>query len=257
MFTGKSPSNVLRQVFVRFRTFMTAVYKNFESFLGINKRADLNPEIVAVMDRLVATQEAIDQVQRQRNLEMLITPEMATKMGIPFKEYAEMQQSHQEATEAAINELEQKTIKDLAWYRNLRNKHIAAFNAQAKRVRQGIKEKAAEEVADMPVYQAIAYLRQPVEKTPKIKRDPNVVDTNVDTLLEAIAKMGGIDADEIASTWGIDQPESYKVNVGRVKKVARKGGLSIETVAERLAEYGYLEKDEYDRFDTRQLKDLS
>lgn len=256
MFTGKSPSNALRQVFARFRTFMTAVYKNLGRFLGINPRADLNPEITAVMDRLVATQDAIEEVQRQRNLEMLITPEMATELGIPFKEYDEMRQAHEEATEAAINELEQKTIKDLAWYRNLRNKHVAAFSSQAKRVRQQMREIAAAEVANMPVYEAIAYLRQPVEKVTKTPRNPNVVDTATDNLLEAIAKYGGIDAAEIESTWGIDQPESYKVNVGRVKKVARKGGLSIETVAERLAEDGYLQKDQYGQYDTRELEDL-
>lgn len=256
MFTGKSPSNALREVFARFRTFMTAVYKNMARFMGINPRADLNPEITAVMDRLVATQDAIEEVQRQRNLEMLITPEMATELGIPFKEYDEMRQDHEAATEAAINELEQKTIKDLAWYRNLRNKHVAAFNSQAKRVRQQMREIAAKEVAEMPVYQAIAYLRQPVEKAPKVARNSTVVDTAVDNLLEAIAKYGGIDADEIAATWGTDKPESYKVNVGRVKKVARKGGLSIETVAERLAEDGYLQKDQYGQFDTRELEDL-
>lgn len=256
MFTGKSPSNALREVFARFRTFMTAVYKNMARFMGINPRADLNPEITAVMDRLVATQDAIEEVQRQRNLEMLITPEMATELGIPFKEYDEMRQDHEAATEAAINELEQKTIKDLAWYRNLRNKHVSAFNSQAKRVRQQMRELAAKEVAEMPVYQAIAYLRQPVEKVAKTPKNPNVVDTAVDNLLEAIAKYGGIDADEIAATWGTDKPESYKVNVGRVKKVARKGGLSIESVAERLAEDGYLQKDQYGQFDTRELEDL-
>lgn len=256
MFTGKAPSNALRTVFARFRSFMAAVYKNMGRFLGINQRADLNPEITAVMDRMLATQEAIEQVQRQRSLEMMLTPEMATQMGIPFKEFDEMQQSHLEATEAAINELEQKTIKDLAWYRNLRNKHMKAFSGHAKRIRQNIRESVAKEVAQEPVYQAIAFLRQPVEKAPKVKRDPNVVDTARDNLLEAIAKMGGIDAAEIESTWGIDQPESYKVNVGRVKKVARKGGLSIETVAERLAEYGYIDKDENGKFDTRQLEDI-
>lgn len=256
MFTGKAPSNKLRQVFSRFRSFMAAVYKNMQRFMGINKRADLNPEISAVMDRMVATQEAIDQIQSQRNLDMVITPEMAKDMGIPDDEYKAMQQAHEDATEMAINELEQKTIKDLGWYRNLRNKHMNAFVSQAKRIRQRIREDVAEVVAEMPVYQAIAFLKQPVEKPAKVIRNPNVVDNTRDNLLEAIAKMGGIDADEIGSTWGIDQPESYKVNVGRVKKVARKGGLSIETVAERLAEYRYLDTDEYGRFDTRQLEDL-
>ena len=256
LFTGKAPSNELRKVFAKFRTFMAAVYRNIEKFLGIQTRAELNPEIRDVMDRMLATQDAIEQVQRQRNLEFIIAQEDAMRMGISPKEYLELVEAHNEATEQAVNELEQKTISDLARYRNIRAKNMKAFSEQQKRVRQQVREEAAKEVAQLPVYQAIAFLRQPVERPEKVKRDPNVVDPKVDTLLEAIAKMGGIDAKEIESTWGTDKPESYKVNVGRVKKVARKDGLSIETVAERLAEDGYLSVDDHGKFDTRELEDL-
>lgn len=256
LFTGKAPSNELRKVFAKFRTFMAAVYRNIEKFLGIQTRAELNPEIRDVMDRMLATQDAIEQVQRQRNLEFIIAQEDAMRMGISPKEYLELVEAHNEATEQAVNELEQKTISDLARYRNIRAKNMKAFSEQQKRVRQQVREEAAKEVAQIPVYQAIAFLRQPVERPEKVKRDPNVVDPKVDTLLEAIAKMGGIDAKEIESTWGTDKPESYKVNVGRVKKVARKDGLSIETVAERLAEDGYLSVDDHGKFDTRELEDL-
>lgn len=256
LFTGKAPSNELRKVFAKLRTFMAAVYRNIEKFLGIQTRAELNPEIRDVMDRMLATQDAIEQVQRQRNLEFIIAQEDAMRMGISPKEYLELVEAHNEATEQAVNELEQKTISDLARYRNIRAKNMKAFSEQQKRVRQQVREEAAKEVAQLPVYQAIAFLRQPVERPEKVKRDPNVVDPKVDTLLEAIAKMGGIDAKEIESTWGTDKPESYKVNVGRVKKVARKDGLSIETVAERLAEDGYLSVDDHGKFDTRELEDL-
>lgn len=256
MFTGKAPSNSLRQVFARFRSFMTAVYRSMSNFMGGNERADLNPEITAVMDRMLATEDAILEVQRQRNLEMLMTEEMARDLGISDEDYAAMKQTHEDATEAAINELEQKTIKDLAWYRNLRSKHIAAFTAQAKRVRNQIRESMAAEVAKMPVYQALAFLRQPVEKEVGVKRDANVVDPARDNLLEAITKMGGIDAVAIAERWGVDEPESYKFNVGRIKKLARKGGMAIDDAGEKLAELGYLPTDEYGRFDDRAFEDL-
>lgn len=256
MFTGKAPSNELRKVFSRFRSFMASVYGNIQKFLGVQSRADLNPEIRDVMDRMLASQEAIEQVQKQRNLEFSLTEEQATQMGISPKDYLIMVDEHKEATEKAINELEQRTLKDLARYRTLRNKHVKAFSEQQKRVRQQTREKVAEEVAQMPVYQALAFLRQPVERPEKVKRDPNVVDPKVDTLLEAIAKMGGINSKEIESTWGIDQPESYKANVGRVKKISRKDGLSIETVAERLASDGYLKTDENGKLDIHEFENL-
>lgn len=256
MFTGKSPSNELRKVFARFRSFMAAVYSNIKNFLSTQKRAELNPEIRDIMDRMLATQEAIEQVQRQRNLELAITQEQAMQMGISPKDYLIMVDENKEATEQAINELEQKTLKDLARYRTLRNKHVKAFSEQQKRVRQQVREKVAEEVAAEPVYQALSFLRQPVERVEKAKRDPNKVDDAVDTLLEAVAKLGGINSKEIESTWGTDLPESYKVNVGRVKKIARKDGASIETVAAQLAEHGYLSTDEYGRYDTHEFENL-
>ena len=256
MFTGKAPSNELRKVFSRFRSFMASVYGNIQKFLGVQSRADLNPEIRDVMDRMLASQEAIEQVQKQRNLEFALTEEQATQMGISPKDYLIMVDEHKEATEKAINELEQRTLKDLARYRTLRNKHVKAFSEQQKRVRQQTREKVAEEVAQMPVYQALAFLRQPIERHEKVKRDPNVVDPKIDTLLEAIAKMGGINSKEIEATWGVDQPESYKANVGRVKKIARKDGLSIETVAERLASDGYLKTDENGKLDIHEFENL-
>lgn len=255
MFTGQAPSNALRKVFASFRNFMTAVYSNIEKFLGLRTRADLNPEIRDVMDRMLASQEAIDQVQKQRNLEFSITREQATRLGISPKDYLILEDEHNEATAQAVSELERKTLRDLARYRTLRNKSIKAFSEQQKKIRQQVRERVAKEVANEPVYQAIAYLRQPTEPEPRLKRDPTKVDPQFDTLLDAIAKMGGIDADEISSTWGTDQPESYKVSVGKVKKVARKKGLSIETVAERLADDGYLSTDENGKFDTRELED--
>lgn len=255
MFEGKSPSNELRKVFASFRVFMTTVYSNIQKFLGLRTKADLNPEIRDVMDRMLASQEAIEQVQRQRNLEFSLTEEQATKMGISPKDYLIMKEENQEATEQSINDLEQKTMKDLARFRTIKAGHLKTFSLQQKRVRQQVREQVAEEVAQEPVYQAIAYLRQPTEKEQRIKRDPNKVDPEFDTMLDAIAKMGGINADEISKTWGTDKPESYKVSVGRTKKVARKDGLSIETVAERLAEDGYLSTDEHGKFDTNELED--
>lgn len=256
LFTGKAPSNELRKVFARFRSFMASVYKNIEKFLGIRGRSDLNPEIRDVMDRMLATQDAIEQVQRQRNLEFAIAQDQAMALGISPKDYLDLVEDHKAATEQAINELERNTLKDLARYRSLRSKHVKAFSEQQKRVRQQVRERVAEEVAKEPVYQVLAFLRQPVEREKPTPKNPKVIDPKTDTLLEAIAKMGGIDAKEIEATWGTDQPESYKVNVGRVKKVARKDGLSIETVAERLADYGYLSTDQHGKFDTRELEDL-
>lgn len=257
VFTGKAPSTDLKQVFNRFRQFMIAVYRNVEKFLGINDRAELNPDITGVMDRMLASESAIKEAQAAANLEMLIQQDDAMRLGILPKEYDEMRQDHEVATELAINTLEQKTLQNLSWYQKQKSKYLRTLQREANKKRESVKQEIAKDVAQEPIYQAMMFLRQPLDKVEK--RDLNNVQPERDTLFEAIAKLGGLDSSEIESTWGIDQPAKIKSGIGN-KHVARSSkskvkGLSIEEMSERLAELGYLTKDENGKFDSRELED--
>ncbi|MEX5367399.1 GNAT family N-acetyltransferase [Acinetobacter haemolyticus] len=257
VFTGKAPSTDLKQVFNRFRQFMIAVYRNVEKFLGINDRAELNPDITGVMDRMLASESAIKEAQAAANLEMLIHQDDAMRLGIRPKEYDEMRQDHEVATELAINTLEQKTLQNLSWYQKQKTKYLRTLQREANKKRESVKQEIAKDVAQEPIYQAMMFLRQPLDKVEK--RDINNVQPERDTLFEAIAKLGGLDSVEIESTWGVDQPAKIKSGIGN-KPVARSAkskvkGLSIEEMSERLAELGYLTKDENGKFDSRELED--
>lgn len=257
VFTGKAPSIDLKQVFNRFRQFMIAVYRNVEKFLGINDRAELNSDITGVMDRMLATDSAIKEAEAAYNLEMLINQDDAMRMGISPKDYDEMRQDHEIATELAINTLEQKTLQNLSWYQKQRTKYMRTLQREANKKREAVRKEIAKDVQQEPIYQAMAFLRQPLD--PKIKSDPKKVQPEQDTLFEAIAKLGGLDAEQVESTWGIDQPASIKSGVGNQPVVrsskSKLKGLSIEEMAERLAEFGYLAKDENGKFDARELED--
>lgn len=257
VFTGKAPSIDLKQVFNRFRQFMIAVYRNVEKFLGINDRAELSSDITGVMDRMLASESAIKEAQAAANLEMLISQDDAMRLGIGPKDYDEMRQDHEVATEFAINTLEQKTLQNLSWYQKQKTKYIRTLQREANKKRESVKKEIAKDVAQEPIYQAMMFLRQPLDKVEK--RDLNNVQPERDTLFEAIAKLGGLDSAEIESTWGIDQAASIKSGIGN-KPVARSAkskikGLSIEEMSERLAEFGYIAKDENGKYDTRELED--
>lgn len=257
VFTGKAPSIDLKQVFNRFRQFMIAVYRNVEKFLGINDRAELSSDITGVMDRMLASESAIKEAQAAANLEMLIRQDDAMRLGIGPKDYDEMRQDHEVATELAINTLEQKTLQNLSWYQKQKTKYMRTLQREANKKRESVKKEIAKDVAQEPIYQAMMFLRQPLDKVEK--RDLNNVQPERDTLFEAIAKLGGLDSAEIESTWGIDQAASIKSGIGN-KPVARSAkskikGLSIEEMSERLAEFGYIAKDENGKYDTRELED--
>ncbi|EPA9107515.1 GNAT family N-acetyltransferase [Acinetobacter nosocomialis] len=257
VFTGKAPSAALKQVFNRFRQFMIAVYRNIEKFMGINDRAELNSDITGVMDRMLASSSAIAEAQAASNLEMLIHQDDAMRLGISPKDYDEMRQDHEIATELSINTLEQKSLRNMVWYQKQKSKYLKTLQKEADKKRAAVREDMAKEIAQEPVYQAMAFLRQPLD--PVVKRDSTKVEPERDNLFEAIAKFGGLDANEVESTWGIDEAAKTKSGIGN-KPVVRSSkskvkGLSIESMAEKLSEEGYLTLDEHGKFDTRELED--
>lgn len=257
VFTGKAPSAALKQVFNRFRQFMIAVYRNIEKFMGINDRAELNADITGVMDRMLASSSAIAEAQAASNLEMLIHQDDAMRLGISPKDYDEMRQDHEIATELSINTLEQKSLRNMIWYQKQKSKYLKTLQKEAEKKRAAVREDMAKEIAQEPVYQAMAFLRQPLDQV--AKRDSTKVEPERDNLFEAIAKFGGLDANEVESTWGIDEAAKTKSGVGN-KPVVRSSkskvkGLSIESMAEKLSEEGYLTLDEHGKFDTRELED--
>ncbi|HBN5117597.1 GNAT family N-acetyltransferase [Acinetobacter baumannii] len=257
VFTGKAPSAALKQVFNRFRQFMIAVYRNIEKFIGINDRAELNADITGVMDRMLASSSAIAEAQAASNLEMLIHQDDAMRLGISPKDYDEMRQDHEIATELSINTLEQKSLRNMVWYQKQKSKYMKTLQKESDKKRAAVREDMAKEIAQEPVYQAMAFLRQPLDQV--AKRDSTKVEPERDNLFEAIAKFGGLDANEVESTWGIDEAAKTKSGVGN-KPVVRSSkskvkGLSIESMAEKLSEEGYLTLDEHGKFDTRELED--
>lgn len=257
VFTGKAPSAALKQVFNRFRQFMIAVYRNIEKFMGINDRAELNSDITGVMDRMLASSSAIAEAQAASNLEMLIHQDDAMRLGISPKDYDEMRQDHEIATELSINTLEQKSLRNMVWYQKQKSKYLKTLQKEADKKRAAVREDMAKEIAQEPVYQAMAFLRHPLDQV--AKRDSTKVEPERDNLFEAIAKFGGLDANEVESTWGIDEAAKTKSGVGN-KPVVRSSkskvkGLSIESMAEKLSEEGYLTLDEHGKFDTRELED--
>lgn len=257
VFTGKAPSAALKQVFNRFRQFMIAVYRNIEKFMGINDRAELNSDITGVMDRMLASSSAIAEAQAASNLEMLIHQDDAMRLGISPKDYDEMRQDHEIATELSINTLEQKSLRNMVWYQKQKSKYLKTLQKEADKKRAAVREDMAKEIAQEPVYQAMAFLRHPLDQV--AKRDSTKVEPERDNIFEAIAKFGGLDANEVESTWGIDEAAKTKSGIGN-KPVVRSSkskvkGLSIEAMAEKLSEEGYLSLDEHGKFDTRELED--
>jgi hypothetical protein len=88
----------------------------------------------------------------------------------------------------------------------------------------------------------------------KRAREQNTVDPARDSLITAIAKLGGINKAEVMRQWGYGANDLKGYRVG-IKPVTTKNGLTIERMGEALHELGYLQSDEHGRYDNRELEE--
>lgn len=125
---GKAPSAELRSVFDRFRLWLLDVYRAVK--VGITDvssalRVRLNDDIRQVMDRMLASQEAIDQAKSEGNVQPLfVTPEQA---GMTPDEFAPYEKAVREASNKAQTELQLKLINQFnneskAWWKEQKAK---------------------------------------------------------------------------------------------------------------------------------------
>lgn len=257
---GKAPSIELQSAFQSFRAWLLNVYRSLKEFLNSHPEAGkLNDEVRQVFDRMLATTEQIKLAEQSRSLMPLFgTPEQA---GMTVEEFARYQAMGTAATQAAIEELQTKGLRDMKWLQNARNRKLKALQREADDKRRQVRSTVRAEVMSQPVYRAWQLLTNKIGKSDKIdpmlprKSDPNVLDETQDSLFVAIAKLGGIDKAQVIATWGTDaadKPSSHLFG----KPVWRiENGLTIDGMAEALGQYGYLELDENGKPDVRELEE--
>ncbi len=151
LFEGKSPNQELSGVFSRFRAWMINVYKSLQN-LGVN----LTPEVRSVFDRMLATNEQITQTEQARGM----IPAIKTKpKGMSDEEWQSFLASEQAATQAAVDKLQTRSVRDLKWTTGARARAVKDLQEQAKEKRKQVEAEVAAEVNTMPVYAAQRFLR--------------------------------------------------------------------------------------------------
>lgn len=88
----------------------------------------------------------------------------------------------------------------------------------------------------------------------KPKTDRTALDPSSDTLMTAIAKLGGLNKDELVREWGLDAKDKIPAPVFGMPVLRRSKGRSIDEMAELLAEEGYLPTDN-GKADVRDLEE--
>jgi hypothetical protein len=243
LFKGEAPSAELKTVFQRFTSWMANAYRSLKEFLT-NNNVDLPPEISQVFDRMLATQDQIEQAKKRRGLSALFNT--ADEGQMTDEEFLEYQDDLAKVTGDAIETMNKRSLADIKWLRRARSKAIREFQKEGEAIRREVQMEARREVMSQPIYQAWSFLTaREWGKVSKKDKPSKTLDPTTDSLFVAIQKLGGLNRALIQSEIGLDTVDMQKFP----RTFSAKGGMSPDGMAEALSQYGYLNVDENGKYD--------
>jgi hypothetical protein len=159
---GKAPSVELAPVMRRFRAWLVSVYQSIKQFVAGRPGAEqqpLNDDIRRVMDRMLATDEQIQQANEVAGL-------------VP----------DEQADGEAAERLQKRSIADLKWAVKARDKVIAKLKREAKTIEKQVRAEVTAEIDQRPEVLAKAA----IEKAEKeFEADPVSADMNIAAIADS------------------------------------------------------------------------
>lgn len=253
LFEGKSPSVELSGLFARFRAWLLNVYRHIRSL-----NVEINDEVRGVMDRMLASEDAIKSAEQVRGYDPLF--KSAEAAGMTPEQWADYQRLGADATEHAIENMERRSLGNMRWLANAKSRALKDLQKEAASKRREVHGEVTKEVWSQPVYQAWQFLTakenvEPVAATLKAKA-PEGVDMSRDSMLVAIAKLGGMRKDQLVDEWGMDPKERPEAGqFGKPVVRAEGKGKTLDEMGMALADLGYLSTDEHGKHDQREFED--
>ena len=186
LFEGKAPTPELQRLMGRFRAWMKQAYGSLKQFFA-GKGWQLDPEIRAVYDRILATDAEIRSAEERAGL----VPDDA-------------------ATTAAIEKLTAQSLRDLRWAREARNKTLRALQREAASKRKAVREEVAAEV-----------MASPLEQVRKILRTTKEEDVNTPALMDAL---GVSSPEELARVLTLAPSAAEMIEAGTDRRMLERYG---------------------------------
>lgn len=237
---GKAPSQELRGAFARFGSWLVGIYK---SLTALN--APMTPEIRQVMDRMIATDEAIAVAESDGHLQALfLTPDQAQMSPARFALYREG------LTAASLRSREALLAQQMSEVHREQTK-------QWKQAQGETRAQVEREVYAMPVYKALAAMSRGmnpdgsslVEGEPpapmRLSKQMLVESLGADRLRQIPRTIyttdQGLDPETIADAYGFSSPDAMLSAIAQAKPM--KSQIAQETEKRMLQEHGAIMLD--------------
>lgn len=172
LFEGNAPNPEMRGLFGRLAQWLRAVYKQL-----VNLNVELTPEVRGVFDRMLASDEEINEAQIEQGLAPLLEERPAE---VEARDWANYQRQGLEATEEAVHELAARSLRDMQYAGRAAARELKRLRREQSENRKATKAEVEDEFGAEPIYRAIRYLRTgQLDDSPKVEGEPYKLQTNI------------------------------------------------------------------------------
>lgn len=137
---GKAPTKALRKAFNTFKVWLTDIYNNV-----LNLDVELNPEIRGIFDRILATDEQINQAEALQNYQPMFDP---ADVGMNDEQTAKYLEAMNEARLESEEIIRQELMNDL----------VQQQKAEYKELKEKVNQEVSNELDQLPVYKTLSLL---------------------------------------------------------------------------------------------------
>lgn len=240
---GKAPSVELRNAFATFARWLSQIYKSIRGQLNVN----LDDEMRQVLDRMLATEEQIEQAEtRARYQPMFTDAAMGGMTDDEFKAYNEQQTKVKDKQSETLRD---KLIKEITrttkqWWKEQKADITTVELEKLKGEKVYITQDRLRAPVIKPDRSTIIEMEAAIETAEKEKRK---LERSNDTILKFIVSNNGLNResfDEIGQTEMKDANKEYKKTLFRVD-----GGMTPRDLAEKLNEMQFWPGEEINEDD--------
>tara|TARA_R110002095_G_C4251687_1_gene240227 strand:- start:9824 stop:19075 length:9252 start_codon:yes stop_codon:yes gene_type:complete len=231
---GKAPTVGLRNAFRQIAMWMVEAYKN----MSLN--VTLDDEMRQVFDRLLATEDQIEEARTRARMRPLFTD--ATMAGMSEEAFAKYTAENEKVKGAQTETLRDKLVAELtrnteAWWKQERDDLIDKNLASLKNERVYVTANALKNTASTATMQAD--VDEVTTAIKAIEKEIKTISKSNDTVGKLIAKKGGLDRNSMQAE-GVDPAEFKKKGKVFGKPLFPKtGGMSVDDVTELLNQEGF------------------
>jgi hypothetical protein len=165
LFRGQAPSVALQPAFAKFRAWLKQVYLSLRDFMRSHD-TQLTDEVTGVFDRLLATDEQIEEAERLAGYAAVYKD--AESAGLSPEEWARYQEMNTRASDNSAAVLQARSLRDLKWTLNAQSKELKKLQREVEGIRKAVRAEVKAEVDVMPVHALRADIAR--KATPRIYR---------------------------------------------------------------------------------------